>query len=334
MGRALKDVSGLGGRYASGVSFDEARRPLQSRLFMTFLQRVSITRVVDRLMLPARHVQHVLMSTWTNWTMYLRYSICALVVCAGLQGCATLPNGHLWGADATLRPGWSRVREAAVDAARDPWVWAPAAGAALFQIDDWDRRTSDWARTNTPVFGSQRSAENWSDDLRDASSIAHYLTIAATPGGDDAGDWILAKGKATLTQLAAVAVTGGMTKALKSAADRERPNGSDEESFPSGHASNSAVHTRLASENLRSMELSSGVQRSLDVGLDALTVATAWARVEAGAHFPSDTLVGMALGNFVGSFVNRAFLGLDDSTAAVALASTEQGMVLRWECRF
>jgi PAP2 superfamily protein len=273
------------------------------------------------------------MSTWTKRAMRLRSSICVLVACAGLQGCATLPNGHLWGADATLRPGWGRVREAAVEAARDPWVWAPAAGAALFQIDDWDRRTSDWARTNTPVFGSQRSAEDWSDDLRTASAIAHYITIAATPGGDDATDWMLAKGKGTLTQLAAVAVTGGMTKALKSAADRERPTGSDDESFPSGHTSNSAVHTRLASENLRSMELSSGVRRSLDFGLDALTIATGWARVEAGAHFPSDTLVGMALGNFVGSFVNRAFLGLEDSNA-VTLASTGQGIVVRWQCRF
>jgi membrane-associated phospholipid phosphatase len=301
---------------------------------MTALERVSITRIVGRLMHPVRHVQRVFTSTSTKRAMRLRYSICVLVACAGLQGCATLPNGHLWGADATLRPGWSRVREAAVEAARDPWVWAPAAGAALFQIDDWDRRTSDWARTNTPVFGSQRGAEDWSDDLRTASAIADYITIVATPGGDDASDWMLAKGKGTLTQLAAVAVTGGMTKALKSAADRERPTGSDDESFPSGHTSNSAVHTRLASENLRSMELSSGVRRSLDFGLDALTIATGWARVEAGAHFPSDTLVGMALGNFVGSFVNRAFLGLDDSSAAVSLASTGQGMVVRWQCRF
>lgn len=258
----------------------------------------------------------------------------ALVACASLQGCASLPNGHVWGEDATLRPGWSRVRAAAVAAARDPWVWAPAAGAVLFQIDDWDRRTSDWARTHTPVFGSQSSAEDWSDDLRTASAIAHYVTIAATPGGDDAGDWMLAKSKGALTQIAAVAVTGATTQALKSAAGRERPNGSDDESFPSGHTTNSAVHTRLASENLRSMDLSAGVSRSLDIGLDALTIGTGWARIEAGVHFPSDALVGMALGNFIGSFVNRAFLGLEDSNAAVALESTEDGALVRWECRF
>src|SRR5690242_2252904 len=88
----------------------------------------------------------------------------ALAVAAlALSACATLPNGRLWGQDATLRPGWERVRDSAVEAARDPWVWAPLVGAAAFQIDNWDRRTSDWAREHTPVFGSQHSAEKWSD---------------------------------------------------------------------------------------------------------------------------------------------------------------------------
>jgi len=258
----------------------------------------------------------------------------ALVAYAGLCGCATLPNGHVWGEDATLRPGWNRVRESAIQAARDPWVWAPALGAAVFQIDDWDRRTSDWARTHTPVFGSQHSAEDWSDDLRTASSIAHYVTIVATPGGDDLSEWLLAKGKGTLTQMAAVAVTGEMTQVLKSATDRERPNGADTESFPSGHTSSSAVHTRLASENLRSMDLSRGARLSLDAGLTALTIGTGWARIEAGWHYPSDTMFGMALGNFIASFVNDAFLGLDQSSAAVALEPVDGGMVVRWDWRF
>jgi len=31
--------------------------------------------------------------------------------------------------------------------------------------------------------------------------------------------------------------------------------------------------------------------------------------MEAGVHFPSDTLFSLALGNFIASFVNDAFLG-------------------------
>ncbi len=185
-----------------------------------------------------------------------------------------------------LRPGWERVRESAVDAARDPWIWAPLVGAAVLQIEDFDRRTADWAREHTPIFGSQRSAEQWSDDLRSASALTHYATIVATPSGNDSGEWLANKARGTLVGVAAVSGTVAITRSLKTGIGRERPNGADDESFPSGHTSSSAVHTRLASRNLQSIEMSNGVRRTLDVGLYALTIGTSWSRIEAGWHYP------------------------------------------------
>jgi hypothetical protein len=259
--------------------------------------------------------------------------IAAVVVLLALTGCGTLPSGRGWGEEATFRPGWERVRESAVNAARDPWVWAPLAGAAGFQIDDWDRRTSDWARQHTPVFGSQRRAEDWSDDLRNASALAHYVTVAATPSGDDPGEWIFNKAKGTLVGVAAVSATVAVTNGLKSATDRRRPNGLADESFPSGHTSSSAVHTRLASRNLDAIAMSNGTRQALNVGLHALTIGTSWARIEAGWHFPSDTLFSIALGNFIASFVNDAFLGLEGS-ATVSLTPVEQGAIAHINVRF
>jgi hypothetical protein len=253
---------------------------------------------------------------------------------AAFSGCATLPNGTAWGEDATLRPGWDRVRRSAADAARDPWVWGPLAGAAAFQIDGLDRRTSNWAREHTPVFGSQRSAENWSDDLRKASVLTHYATIAATPGGAEPTEWVLAKAKGVIVSMAAVSSSSFVTRTLKTSTDRERPNGLADESFPSGHTSSSAAHTRLASRNLRSMPMTKGVRRLADIGLTALTIGTSWARIEAGLHFPSDTLFSMALGNFVASFVNDAFLGLEDQPGTVSLAPTPGGAFLQWSWAF
>lgn len=251
-----------------------------------------------------------------------------------LCGCGTLPNGRGWGEDATFKPGWERVRVAAESAARDPWVWAPLLGAAAFQIDDWDRRTADWAREQTPVFGSQHSAEDWSDDLRTASVVAHYATLLATPSDADPGDWIMNKAKGTLVSMAAVSSTVLVTNSLKRTIDRERPNGLAGESFPSGHTSSSAVHTRLASRNLQSIEMKDGTRRALDAGLVALTLGTSWARIEAGWHYPSDTLFSMALGNFIGSFINDAFLGLPAGTPGIAISAAGDGAVLQWQWRF
>jgi hypothetical protein len=251
-----------------------------------------------------------------------------------LAGCGTLPSGGGWGEDATWRPGWERVRASAVNAARDPWVWAPLAGAAVMQIDDLDRRTSDWAREHTPVFGSQRNAEEWSDDLRTASVVVHYATILATPSGGDFGEWLANKAKGTLVDAAAVAATGAVTQSLKSAAGRTRPNGADDESFPSGHTSSSAVHTRLASRNLRSIDMSAGARSALDVGLYALTIGTSWSRIEAGWHYPADTMFSMALGNFMASFVNDAFLGLDSTSSSLTVAATPDGAIVQWRTRW
>ena len=82
----------------------------------------------------------------------------------------------------------------------------------------------------------------------------------------------------------------------------------------------SAVHTRLASRNLRSIDMPAGARRTLDVGLYALTIGTSWSRIEAGWHFPADTLFSMALGNFMASFVNDAFLGLDSGSASLTVS--------------
>lgn len=251
-----------------------------------------------------------------------------------LAGCGTLPSGHGWGEDATGRPGWERVRTSAANAVRDPWVWAPLAGAVVMQIDDLDRRTADWAREHTPIFGSQHNAEEWSDDLRTASALAHYATIIATPSGDDFGEWLTNKAKGTLVDVAAVSATVAVTRSLKTAVGRTRPNGQDDESFPSGHTSTSAVHTRLASRNLRSIDMPVGARRTLDVGLYALTIGTSWSRIEAGWHFPADTLFSMALGNFMASFVNDAFLGLDSDSASLTVSAMPDGAIVQWRTRW
>lgn len=216
-----------------------------------------------------------------------------------------------WGEDATWSPGWERVRAAAVDSARDPNVWVPLAGAAVFQIGDWDHEVAEWARRETPVFGSAENAAEWSDRLKSASAWSYALTVLLAPGGDKAGEWFEDKAGGLAVGLSAPVLTSWSTQALKSSVGRERPDGSDHLSFPSGHTSASAVNSKLASRNLRSFDLSDGERRAFDIGLLSLTLGTSWARIEAGKHYPSDTLFGMALGHWFASFINDAFLGIN-----------------------
>jgi hypothetical protein len=257
-------------------------------------------------------------------------ALAALVALTGLSlaGCATLPDGHRWGGDATLTPGWGRARAAAIHAATDPWVWAPIAAGAALQIDDLDHRLSHWGRTRNPVFGSESNATLWSDRLRSVSVGADIATVLFTPSGDVGGEWLLDKAKGYLVDLAAATTAIESTTVLQHVVTRERPNGVNDHSFPSGHSAASSVYTRLAMLNLREIPLSGGVRDSLDAGLHALSFATAWARVEGGWHYPSDTLASMAIGNFCAEFFTDTFMGVGTGGARFGFSALPRGGAL------
>ena len=219
----------------------------------------------------------------------------ALYSMALLAGCATLPNGRGWGQDATLLPSWERFRDAAVDAVLAPETWAPAAGALALQVGDLDKNLSHWASNHTPVFRSKANAGRASDYLCETTMAAYWITALATPSGEEPGPWAWAKLKGIGVGYGAVKLTSEATSLLKQETHRARPDASDFESFPSGHASKASVYATLTSRNLNSLPLSDGGTTSLRIGLASLTTGTAWARVEAGKHFPSDVLAGMAL---------------------------------------
>lgn len=246
-----------------------------------------------------------------------------------------MPDGSRWGDAATLTPGWQRVKASAVDAVRSPWVWGPIASAAVLQVDSWDEDVADWASDETPIFGSPENAADWSDGLRIASAVGYGASVLATPSGDFDGDWLRAKAQGAAVGAGAFAVTAGVTSGLKSLTSRERPDGSDDNSLPSGHASTAAVFGTLTVRNLQSIDISPAMRTTLEIGAGAMTAGTAWARVEAGRHYPSDVLVGIALGNFMGAFFTEAFLGLEPGARfSFSAAPVRGGAVLGWEMRF
>jgi hypothetical protein len=240
----------------------------------------------------------------------------SLITLPMLQGCGTLSNGRGWGQDATLTPGWDRIKESAANAALSPETWMPVAASLVLQVDDMDKRISDWASKKNPVFGSEKNASNWGNYLEDSSTAAYLITTIATPSGDDPSGWLTAKAKGLAIGITASGITSGGTSLLKKITKRARPGDpNSDKSLPSGHASGSAVFTTLARRNLESISLSPGSRLFADIGIVGLAIGTGWSRVEAKAHYPSDVLVGYALGHFFSAFINDAFLGLDNGKA-------------------
>ena len=213
-------------------------------------------------------------------------------------GCATAPGPM------TERPGaadslWSSLTRASASAIRDPAVWGSLAAAAALQIDDADRQISDELRAHTPLFGSAADANAASDDWRGLTSLALAGSALAVPV--DAGVTRVDSRPALLgAEWLAVQSTRWVTSGLKAAAGRERPNGRNDESLPSGHTSRASVQAHLAAMNLERADLAPGLRSGLTWAVHGSAALTGWARVEAGQHYPADVLVGWALGRFMG----------------------------------
>jgi membrane-associated phospholipid phosphatase len=213
-------------------------------------------------------------------------------------------------------------------------ILGPLLAAGATQIDGWDRRISNWARRQTPVFGSQTNAANWSDYLRSASVVTGWASIAVAPSGPFGKEWLWNKVKGSAVDVVAAELAIESTAGLKRVTNRERPNGYDNQSMPSDHTATSAVNTRIAADNLELSGFDERAELGADITLDALTAATAWARVEAGAHFPSDTLVGASIGNFFADFFTAAFLAAPESQAQMRLQTIPKGATLQWRLAF
>lgn len=251
----------------------------------------------------------------------MRYLLAALQL-ALLSGCvAAGSSGGLQARWQSSESWGERLGAAAVAAARDPGTWAPLAGAAVLSLGKLDEELSDWAADEQPLFGSD--ASDRSDLLRDLSVYSALLTAAVVPApelGERAQNVLLTAG--------VLLADGAVTEALKAAASRERPNGRGDRSFPSGHASEAATGSVLALRNLSHSTMPRGARRAAQIGLVGGAAAAGWARVEARKHFPSDVLVGYAIGNFLGNFAHELLFPESARAGSLTLAPLQDGAAL------
>jgi len=234
-----------------------------------------------------------------------------------LSACGTMHNGKSWGEDVTLLPSSQRLADAAVNAATHPATWIPLTGAALFSAGNLDEKYTKALAENNYLFGSQQNANHASDMLRSSLVTSMFVTALITPSGTTTNDLIVNKTKGLITEYAALYITSGTTSAIKDATGRQRPNGYDYSSFPSGHTSRAFAAAALTSENLQSLDVSPATADGIRVGLYSIACGTAWARVEANKHYVTDVMAGAALGNFLSRFIHDAFMGINDNSSQI-----------------
>jgi len=261
----------------------------------------------------------------------IRYTVAAVLMLL-LAGCGTLPNGNSWGENVTLTPTSQRLASAAVNAATHPSTWMPLTGAVLFSAGNLDKKYTKALAENNYLFGSQKNANHASDMLRSSMVTSMFVTALMTPSGTTNNEVVLNKSKGLLTEYTALYITSSTTSVIKRATHRQRPNGYDYSSFPSGHTSRAFAGAALTSKNLDSLGVSPETAAGIRVGLYSVACGTAWARVEADKHYITDVMAGAALGNFLARFIHDAFMGLetDSRQFEIEIAPHRSQLHLTW----
>jgi membrane-associated phospholipid phosphatase len=226
-----------------------------------------------------------------------------------VSGCTTKSRPSL-GETVTITPGWSKLKQAGQRAIRDPNVWATLLTAVLLQIDDLDQEISDQLREDTPIFGSNQKASDASDDFRSMTEIAYVSTALLVPGPEGAGEWFSTKARLLGSEWVTVETAQLFASEIKDLSQRERPNARDNQSFPSGHVTVASTQAQMANLNVEFLPIDESSKQALYITFDSFSALTAWGRVEAGEHYPSDVLAGWALGHFI-SYFGRQFIGPD-----------------------
>lgn len=209
-------------------------------------------------------------------------------------------------------PTQSDFSRAAKKAVTDPATVAPAVGSAVFLVSGADKPVSDWARRETPVFGSNERAREASNLFR--ASARTGMQLSALLPTDQTDEYWVPMVERQLVQNLGAGLALQIREPIVSAVARPRPRSGRPTGYPSGHATRAFSTVASSFHNMKQTDLPGYIEKPFLASQVGFGVATAWARVEYGAHYPADVLGGWALGNVVSVFLNELLLAPGETT--------------------
>lgn len=241
-------------------------------------------------------------------------SILLLIACTLLSSCSLLTRKGDWGKDAFWPLKGSRIKDAFIKNITSPHVWIPASGAAITYFGNYDKKITRWAHDENLFFDNHEDASDWSDNLLTILENEMYLSMFLTASSSEdptIKEYVVNKGKGYLVIRIATRSTDIVRDKAANFFKREKPNHVNKRSFPSGHSSKAASRSMITNRNLDSIPMNEYLRtgiRSVNTSAAGLMLI---ARVEGNAHYPSDALMGYALGSFFSGFLYDALMNMD-----------------------
>lgn len=263
--------------------------------------------------------------------------IVRLLILITCTSCSLFTKKGNWGEKAIYPVKWERVKKSFIKNVTSRHVWIPATAGLVIYSAGYDTKLSDWATSDSLFFRDEEAAERYSDTFKNILEIEMYGSILFTSSSKEGDDWkdlTIKKLKGGTVVFASQALAHNSTTTLKNHIYRERPNGNDGKSFPSGHATDAATYRMLTTKNFESTDMNSYLRNGLNILNGGITASAVWARVEANAHYPSDALLGYSIGSFVSGFIYDAFMNLEDTESLVMFPSGDGGTVVKYTLHY
>jgi hypothetical protein len=252
------------------------------------------------------------------------------------SSCSLLTKKGDWGKHALWPIKSQRIKNAFIKNISSPHVWIPASAAAVTYLGHYDKKITSWAVKYKPVFNDRDKASEWSDDLLKVFSHEMYLTMLLTASSDEEpslNEYVVNKGKGYLVIRGATLATDRVRDKSAGFFDRQKPNDRNQRSFPSGHSSKAASRVAIANRNLDYIPMHDNLRTSLQVLNTSAAGLMQIARIEARAHYPSDTLMGYALGTFISGFIYDSLMNLE-SDEFVSIVPYDKNITVQYTLSF
>lgn len=259
-----------------------------------------------------------------------------LILLFTLTSCSFIQRKGSWGKKAIYPLSLSNLKDAFVKNASSEHFWAPLIGAGVISAADWDQKISNWASTETPIYGSQDNAEDYSNYFDQALKYEAYGTIFLTPSWEEDGEWTdyaVNKAKGTLVVWTSYTQARAFNNYIRSFTFRERPNHANNESFPSGHATTLSAGRNISNKNLSTVRMNEDLRKTVYILNTTAAAGGMWARVEGQRHYPTDVLVGYSLGHLVSGFLYDFLMNLEPEET-FTFYPTNKGAVALYQFRF
>jgi len=165
-------------------------------------------------------------------------------------------------------------------------VWLPLLLAGLLQTNDYDQKLQEHIYNEKPIFGNKDNALEWSDHFQNYTTVAYITT-----------GFIEQPIEIVLYEIISVEGIIVIKNNLQEGIKDERPISKNDDGMPSGHAMISAYQAKLATINYQPIGISTNIAAFM----------SGYARIEQGAHYPSQVLTGWGLGNLMGDIAENYF---------------------------